>query len=361
VVYTFGEFTLDGRLYQLQRSGEVVVVEPQVFKLLAYLIAHRDRVVTRDELFDKLWPEQVIGDAALTYCVAKARKAVRDTGTQQRIIKTVHGHGYRFIAQVSAREESDNATPVVIQNTAELPQECIPPPPQTVSFPASISTERNHAVWPFLQISLQSRQLTLVGCLFVFGWIASLWQISMQPPWKLPPLRTAAYHSRPDVAQTEEKLCRWSVFSTQSQAALDVLLQGWTYADRSTPEAKTQARWLFQRAIDLDPTYAAAYASLGWMAWRDWLSWSQEPQSLEQASLYVQKAVALDSSCPHVLTLLGDIMQTQRRRAQVVAEVERTLSLESTVDPLVVPWSTSAELDGDNAKRSFRWPRDTLK
>ena len=333
MIYTFGEFVLDERLYQLERSGEILAVEPQVFKLLTYLIAYRDRVVTRDELFDKLWPGQVIGDAALTYCVAKARKALRDTGAQQRVIKTVHGHGYRFIALVSAQEESDNASAVVIQDAAEPLQERIPPALQPVSLSIPVFKERNHAVGSLLQTSPQSRQLALLGCLFVFGWIASLWQVSVQSLWKLSPLRTAAYPSRPDVTQTEGKLCRWWVLSTENQTALDALLQGWTYADRSTPEAKTQARWLFQRAVELDPTYAAAYASLGWMAWHDWLSWSQEPQSLEQASLYVQKAVALDSSCPHVLTLLGDIMQTQRRRAQAMAEVERAIALGPTAEP----------------------------
>ena len=82
---------------------------------------------------------------------------------------------------------------------------------------------------------------------------------------------------------------------------------------------------MFRRAIDLDNTYAAAYASLGWLAWQDWLSWSQEATSLEQASLYLQKAVVLDSSCPQVLTLLSRVMYAQRRQAQVVNEAERRL------------------------------------
>jgi DNA-binding response OmpR family regulator len=80
MVYAFGEFTLDDQLYQLRRAGEAVKVEPQVFKLLTYLIVHRDRVVSREELFEQLWPGQVVSEAALTYCMAKARKAVHDDG-----------------------------------------------------------------------------------------------------------------------------------------------------------------------------------------------------------------------------------------------------------------------------------------
>ena len=70
--YVFGDFELDEQTYQLCQSGEIVAIEPQAFNLLAYLIAHRDLAVSREELFDKLWPGQVVGDAALTYCVAKA-------------------------------------------------------------------------------------------------------------------------------------------------------------------------------------------------------------------------------------------------------------------------------------------------
>src|SRR5215510_240879 len=101
MVYRFADFELDDQLYQLRRSGETVKVEPQVFKLLAYLITHRDRVISREELFEKLWPGQVVSEAALTYCVAKARKTVQDDGIQQHIIKTLHGHGYRFIAKIT--------------------------------------------------------------------------------------------------------------------------------------------------------------------------------------------------------------------------------------------------------------------
>jgi len=64
--YVFGNFELDEQTYQLCQSREIVAIEPQAFKLLAYLIAHRDRAVSREELFDKLWAGQVVGDAALT-------------------------------------------------------------------------------------------------------------------------------------------------------------------------------------------------------------------------------------------------------------------------------------------------------
>jgi predicted ATPase/class 3 adenylate cyclase len=69
--------------------------------VLAYLIEHRDRVVLRQELFDRLWADRFVSDAALERCMAVIRRAVGDSGQRQRVIKTVHGRGYRFIAPLT--------------------------------------------------------------------------------------------------------------------------------------------------------------------------------------------------------------------------------------------------------------------
>lgn len=156
--------------------------------------------------------------------------------------------------------------------------------------------------------------------------MASLWQVSIQAPVSLPSSTAVSPQSISDLTRVEGRLCHWWVLSTANQTALDSVLKGWESADRSTPAAKAEARWLFQRAIEHDPTYAAAYASLGWMYWRDWLSWSPNPKSLEQASLYLQKAVVLDSSCPRAFTLLADMRLMQKRQAQAIVQVERVNS-----------------------------------
>jgi DNA-binding winged helix-turn-helix (wHTH) protein len=98
--YVFGDYTLDTQRYALDHAGLPVKLQPKVFKLLASLIQHRDRVVTRQELFDALWPAQFVSDDALEWVVAAARRAVGDSGRAQRVIKTVHGWGYRCVAPV---------------------------------------------------------------------------------------------------------------------------------------------------------------------------------------------------------------------------------------------------------------------
>jgi class 3 adenylate cyclase/tetratricopeptide (TPR) repeat protein len=103
MIYAFGDVELDEARYELHRAGVLIRLEPKAFRVLAYLIQHRDRVVSRDELLKRFWPGEFVTDSALAHCIAKARRAVGDEGAAQRSIKTVHGHGYRFTAAVAAR------------------------------------------------------------------------------------------------------------------------------------------------------------------------------------------------------------------------------------------------------------------
>jgi DNA-binding winged helix-turn-helix (wHTH) protein/tetratricopeptide (TPR) repeat protein len=106
VTQVFGDFELDGDLFEIRRAGQPIRLEPKVFNVLTYLVAHRDRVVTKQELFEHLWPGEFVTDSALTYCIKAARKALGDDGREQKVITTVHRRGYRFIAAVTQRSTS---------------------------------------------------------------------------------------------------------------------------------------------------------------------------------------------------------------------------------------------------------------
>ena len=75
-------------------------MEPQVFDVLAHLVRHRDRVVAKTELLDEIWGDRFVSESALTSRIKSARRAIGDTGRDQRVIKTIHGRGYRFVAAV---------------------------------------------------------------------------------------------------------------------------------------------------------------------------------------------------------------------------------------------------------------------
>jgi TolB-like protein len=85
---------------EISRLGAVLSAERRVFDLLIYLIENRDRAIGKDELQQAVWAGSVVSRGALTQCVVKLRRLIGDDPGLQTIIKTVHGHGYHFIASL---------------------------------------------------------------------------------------------------------------------------------------------------------------------------------------------------------------------------------------------------------------------
>jgi DNA-binding winged helix-turn-helix (wHTH) protein len=117
VAYYFDDFVLDMQTYELRRGKDRVAMEPQVFDVLALLVSNRDHVVTKDELMEKVWGDKFISEAALNSRVMSARKAIGDTGRDQRLIRTIHGRGYRFVGDVK-EQDSRPAVPLVDPSSA---------------------------------------------------------------------------------------------------------------------------------------------------------------------------------------------------------------------------------------------------
>jgi pimeloyl-ACP methyl ester carboxylesterase/DNA-binding winged helix-turn-helix (wHTH) protein len=99
--YTFGRCRLDTGVRELVRDDAVVPMENRAFDMLVYLLEHRDRAISKDELQEAIWPRMILTESALTRCVMKVRRAVGDDPQRQDVIKTIHGHGYRFVANVA--------------------------------------------------------------------------------------------------------------------------------------------------------------------------------------------------------------------------------------------------------------------
>lgn len=110
----FAGLLLDEPRFALRRGDDVVHVEPQVFEVLAYLVAHRDRVVSKEELLDAVWGDRFVSESALTSRIKAARRAVGDNGTPQRIIRTIHGRGYRFVASVEVQDDEPATAPSAV-------------------------------------------------------------------------------------------------------------------------------------------------------------------------------------------------------------------------------------------------------
>ena len=143
MIYTFADSELDTQLYILRRAGKPVRVRPKVFEVLRYLLEHRDRVASKDELCEAVWPDQFISDATLVSTMRAVRRTIGDSGSGQQLIQTVFSYGYQFIAPVTDE-------PAIGSNHAEAAES-----PYTLPDKPSI------AVLPFSNMSEAARQLRM--------------------------------------------------------------------------------------------------------------------------------------------------------------------------------------------------------
>ena len=105
-IYSFGEWQLDARLCELRSAGKPLELEPKVFDVLLYLIEHRDRVVSNEELIRAYGLDRLSVRQHWFATVIAARRTIGDNGRVQRCIKTLRNRGYRFVAPVEERVDT---------------------------------------------------------------------------------------------------------------------------------------------------------------------------------------------------------------------------------------------------------------
>lgn len=115
----FDAFHLDTATRELSREGVVVALPPRVFACLALLARHRDRAMGRDELIEAMWDGRGATDVQLAQLVLQCRRAVDDDGQRQRVIRTVAGFGYRWVAPVMEGPIESSPPPVAAEPAAD--------------------------------------------------------------------------------------------------------------------------------------------------------------------------------------------------------------------------------------------------
>jgi len=148
--YRFSDYQLDSDSRELCRGGVTVPAEPQVFDLLLYLIQHRGRVVSKDELIATVWKGRIVSESALFNRINAARSAVGDTGEQQRLIKTLPRKGIRFVGTV--RDMHTEA----VQETN--PAKRLYPEAKSTQNPLPLPDRPSLAVLPFANLSADPDQ-----------------------------------------------------------------------------------------------------------------------------------------------------------------------------------------------------------
>jgi TolB-like protein len=129
VKFLLAGHTLDTDRRELFRGDAPVAVEPQVFDLLIYLIDNRDRVVSKDDLIASVWAGRIVSDSTLTSRINAARKAIGDSGEDQKQIRTIARKGLRFVGAVREDAEADKSaqTAVPPEGSSESSRRSLPP------------------------------------------------------------------------------------------------------------------------------------------------------------------------------------------------------------------------------------------
>lgn len=363
----FEDCMLDLDRRELLRASQVVATAPQVFDLLVYLAKHRERVVSRDELIDAVWSGRIVSESTLASHINAVRKAVGDSGEQQRVIRTVARKGFRFIADVS--EVSEVKSPDKVDLSGAESATSVPASAVAPALPAKPSI----AVLPFVNLSGDQEQDYLadgvvediIAALSQYRWLfvvarnssftykaraVDMKQVGrelgvryvLEGSWRKAKNRvritgqlidatTGAHHWAgrfegvlDDIFELQDRITESVVGAiapqleraeierardkpTGSLDAYDYYLRGLAKSHHGTRECIDEALPLFHKAIAFDPEFASAYAMAAWChCWRKVNGWMTDPPAeIVEGIRLARRAVELDKGDAVALTRGG--------------------------------------------------------
>jgi len=364
VVYAFGDCRLDVDRRELWRGGELIDLEPRAFDLLAFLVQHRDRVVTKDDLLQGVWGGRIVSESALTTRINAVRRALGDDGTAQRLVRTFARRGVRFIGEVTesgtGAPDGDGAAPgepatrpapprLERPSIAVLPFENLTGDPAQEYFVDGMVEEVTTAIarFPWLTVVARNSAFTykgkaidvrraagelgvryvlegsvrragnrvrITGQLIDASSGSHLWADrfdgTLDDVFDLQDRIASSV-----VGAIEPKLQRAEIERagrkpTQSLDAYDLYLRATAEGYRRTREGHAEAIWLAQQALERDPAYALAMA---WIAnWRQmqqtrgWIP-ASGPE-VEEGIMMARRAIAAARHDPEVLRMAGFVL-----------------------------------------------------
>ncbi|HXG22771.1 MAG TPA: winged helix-turn-helix domain-containing protein [Methylomirabilota bacterium] len=385
----FPPYRLDIANEQLWREEQLIALRPKTFAILRYLVAHPNRLVTKEELLHAVWGDTLVSEEGLRDYLREIRHALGDDAEAPQFIETVRGRGYRFLPTITTQPVSSSRFQVPSFTSSLVPS----PQPLASSTALPLPDKPSIIILPFVNLSNDPEQeyfsdgitedltnsLSRLASLFVIsrtsaftykGKLTKVQDISKEMGVQYvlegsvrrsdTQVRVSAQlidaiadhhlwaerYDRPltDIFAVQDEIVqkittalavklttgeevRLTRFPTSNLEAYDHFLRGMEQYLRFQKDANIQARRLFARAIELDPQYAAAYALLSWTHWTDWYSqWASGTFPLERAFETAQQAVALDDSLPSAHMILGIIYLYQKQHERALTEAERALA-----------------------------------
>ncbi len=162
--FRFEHSDLDVDRRELRVDDDLVHLEPQVFDVLVHLVTHHDRVVGKIEFLDEVWGDRFVSESALTSRIKAARRAIGDDGVQQRLIRTIRGHGYRFVGEVVVVDAGSETSSTPPGSTAPDPDPG-PPAPRVSALPVARTrlVGRDQDLESLLDLMTRHRVVTISG------------------------------------------------------------------------------------------------------------------------------------------------------------------------------------------------------
>ncbi len=151
--YQFNDFILDTQRYELSKAGASLHIEPQVIELLALLVENRNRMVTKDEIYAKIWQGRFVSESALSSRIKTARQILGDDGKKQNIIRTVHKKGFRFVASVNCLDGQASDQASILSSGAETAKQAASEQIQEAKANDTTASKPAVAILPFTTLS----------------------------------------------------------------------------------------------------------------------------------------------------------------------------------------------------------------
>jgi TolB-like protein len=336
---------LDVDRRELRRGGDLVNVEPQVFDLLVFLVENHERVVSKDDLIKGVWDGRIVSESTLTSRITAARKAIGDSGEEQRLIRTVPRKGVRFVGQVR-REQSvaGNKAAAATIGPALMP----PDRPSIAVMPFQdmsgdhdqeyfadglvddIITALSRMRWLFViarnssftykgravdvkqvgrdlgvryvlegSVRKAANRVRITGQLIDASSGTHLWADRFEGPlediFALQDQVTASVMGAIAPPLERAEIQRATRKPTENLDAYDYFLRGMASYYRRSREAIDEALPLFYKAIELDPEFASAYGMAAWCyAWRKINGWTiDHAQEIAETAKLTRRAAEL--------------------------------------------------------------------
>ena len=363
VQFVFDDYVLDPDRRELTRGSEAIAIGPQVFDLLLYLVQNRERVVSKDDLLDAVWGGRIVSESTLTSHINAVRKAIGDSGEEQRLIRTVARKGFRFVGEVSEAQPSDRRhSQAESRQTgrASAPALALPDRPSIAVLPfqnlsgdpeqeyfadgvvEDIITALSRMRWLFViarnssftykgravdvkqvgrelgvryvlegSVRKAANRVRITGQLIDATTGAHLWadrfEGTLDDIFELQDQVTASVVGAIAPQLERAEIERAKRKPTESLDAYDYYLRGMANLHRGTREAIDEALPLFYKAIELDPDFASAYGMAAWCHfWRKVNGWmTDRAQEIAEGARLARRAVELGKDDAVALTRGG--------------------------------------------------------